>query len=88
MKRPKNALAEMGTYRNWELHKLAKTLLAWAVLIESLSVEHEKLAELEGFGMTSRDYSETVENICSSLDDLEIEAEETRRKSKKSKKAA
>jgi hypothetical protein len=84
---PNEANTELRISHNWDLHKLAKTL-AWAVLIESLSDEHEKLSQLEGFGMALRDYSEELERIRASMDDFEVESEQKRRKPKKRTKAA
>ena len=57
-----------------KLTPLPGKLLAWAVLIESQSGEFEKFSELEGVGMALRDYSEALQEIRSSIDEMEAAA--------------
>lgn len=48
MKTPSESFDEKMGEHGFEIYTLSRKLLAWAVLIESQSVEFEKLAELEG----------------------------------------
>ena len=57
MKTPSESFDEKMSEHCWAIHQVSRSLLAWGVLIESLSSEHEKLAELEGLGMSHGDYS-------------------------------
>ena len=72
VKTPNESFEEKMSDHRWAIYQLSRNLLAWGVLIESQSEEHEKLAELEGLGMSLRDYSGVLQRICSSLDELEV----------------
>lgn len=64
---------KMGDH-GFEIYMLSRKLLALAVLIESQSAEFEKLAELEGLGMALRDYSQALQKIRSSIDEMDVAA--------------
>jgi len=61
----------------WESHKLSRKLLAWATLLEALSEENDALDSLEGLGMSLREYSEAQEQMTRSLDEIQVELEQS-----------
>ena len=72
MKTPSESFDEKMGEHGFEIYTLSRKLLAWAVLIESQSAEFEKLAELEGLGMALRDYSQALQKIRSSIDEMNV----------------
>ena len=75
MKTPIESFDEKRSEHSYEIYTLPGKLLAWAVVTESLSAEFEKLAELAGLGMALRDYSEDLQKIRSSIDEMDVAAE-------------
>ena len=68
--KPHEKLQEQLSDHQWETYLLARKLHAWAVLIEA-----QTETELEGLGMSLREYSDVIYGVSRSLDEIQLELE-------------